>query len=217
MQSPIDINQDVVRFENMGLPLIEYENTKVEKLENNGWSILFHCQGENYFRFKEISYRLSQFHFHSMSEHTFEGVRFPMELHLVHESIGGDLLVFGILFDYGPENDVLKKLWMKLPDRNITFEDKIPIDLNQVINLNEGFFVYSGSLTTPPFTENVKWIVQKNIARLSEAQVQQYRAIFGKETFRETQEGPPKSVVFSSQVKIQSFDGSFMLDIKLGK
>ena len=113
-------------------------------------------------------YKLHSFHFHLYSEHRIENKQYPMELHLVHKNINKDdilnqNLVIAILFDYkdNKENKFLN-------DINLAEEKKINgASIVDLINKNEPFYYYKGSLTTVPCTENVNWIVFKDIRRMS--------------------------------------------------
>ncbi len=198
MQSPIDINEETIRLEKIPFPKVRYEGTEISTVENNGWSILFHCKGKNQIITDKKVYDLNQFHFHSQSEHTFNGKRYLLEMHLVHQAENGNFLVLAILFSVGkPNSEFQDNFWSTLPsiDEKKTYGMKI--DLLKLIDLEEGFFKYDGSLTTPPYTEGVTWIIQNKLQTISETQVKRYREIFLKETYREIQTVHPNSVTFA--------------------
>ena len=121
-------------------------------------------------------YKLHSFHFHLYSEHRIENKQFPMEMHLVHKNmnkndLGNENLVISILFDYeeDKENKFLKKI-------NLAEEKKInDASLLDLINKKEPFYYYKGSLTTVPCTENVNWIVFKNIKSMSFEQFNKFK------------------------------------------
>ncbi len=186
--------------------MIHYEPMVVHSMENNGWSVTFHCETKSSIEWNGEMFKLEQFHFHSQSEHTIEGKRFPLEMHLVHKSNEGKLLVLGILFDNEVYNPILGELWKDPPDIYHKKKTSLEIDVSQLIDLDQGFFFYEGSLTTPPFTEGVVWILQNKIAMVSEAQVDAYRAIFRKETYRELQPASSNSVVFPEWIDQRPFN-----------
>ncbi|MES9978664.1 MAG: carbonic anhydrase family protein [Candidatus Thiodiazotropha sp. 6PLUC5] len=126
-------------------------------------------------------YKLLQFHFHTPSEHAREGQRYPMEVHLVHKSADGNLAVVGIFFKRGNENPTLRKIL----DNTSTEINKVNLVQATTINAadllpsNRQLFHYSGSLTTPPCSENVNWFVMKTPIEVSDAQVNQFKNLIG--------------------------------------
>lgn len=105
-----------------------------------------------------------QFHFHHPSEHAVAGKRWPLEVHLVHKIAEADtaearLAVIGILFRPGRENDVLAGMLKALPRAGQQKQIADPIDLTGLLPANAATFFYQGSLTTPPCSEVVSWIV----------------------------------------------------------
>ena len=121
-------------------------------------------------------YKLHSFHFHLYSEHRLQNKQYPMELHLVHKNLNKDdheneNLVIGILFDYidGKENKFLK-------DINLADETKIKsASILNLINKDDTFYYYKGSLTTVPCTENVNWIVFKDVRSMSYNQFKKFK------------------------------------------
>ena len=121
-------------------------------------------------------YKLHSFHFHLYSEHRLQNRQYPMELHLVHKNLNKDdheneNLVIGILFDYidGKENKFLK-------DINLADETKIKsASILNLINKDDTFYYYKGSLTTVPCTENVNWIVFKDVRSMSYNQFKKFK------------------------------------------
>jgi carbonic anhydrase len=121
-------------------------------------------------------YKLHSFHFHLYSEHRLQNKQYPMELHLVHKNFNKDdheneNLVIGILFDYidGKENKFLK-------DINLADETKIKsASILNLINKDDTFYYYKGSLTTVPCTENVNWIVFKDVRSMSYNQFKKFK------------------------------------------
>jgi carbonic anhydrase len=121
-------------------------------------------------------YKLHSFHFHLYSEHRLQNRQYPMELHLVHKNLNKDdheneNLVIGILFDYidGKDNKFLK-------DINLADETKIKsASILNLINKDDTFYYYKGSLTTVPCTENVNWIVFKDVRSMSYNQFKKFK------------------------------------------
>lgn len=119
------------------------------------------------------------------SEHSVDGIKYPLELHLVHESMEynyhpvnqNKIAVLAVFFVIGRENPFFRHLIHSVHE--LTIENKrltvLPHGDNGIVDVLpdnlESFFVYNGSLTTPHCNETVRWIVFKNIMEVSEDQV----------------------------------------------
>ena len=125
-------------------------------------------------------YKLAQFHFHTPSEHQFNGQNFDMELHLVHKSANNELAVIGLMIKEGATNIALEKSWKVLPKKITTKDVKVTeaIDLMELLPENKQTFRYEGSLTTPPCSEEVEWIVLEQPIEMSKEQIDLFRQTF---------------------------------------
>jgi carbonic anhydrase len=125
-------------------------------------------------------YPLKQFHFHAPSEHTIDGVADAMELHLVHITDAGEIAVVGVLLAEGDENSALKSVFEAMPAMaGPQQEVKGSVDLNALLPAQLTTFRYMGSLTTPPCSEGVHWLLMTERSSVSTAQVEAFRKIFG--------------------------------------
>ena len=128
----------------------------------------------------ETEYQLVQFHFHTPSEHQFNGQPYEMELHLVHQNESGELAVLGLMIQEGSMNEYLQPVWAALQEE-ITEEDislSEPVQLQTLLPKDQTFLHYNGSLTTPPCTEEVEWIILEQPIELSQEQIQVFQQIF---------------------------------------
>lgn len=129
-------------------------------------------------------YTSKQFHFHTPSEHLIDGETFPLEMHIVNtlndSSNQGkpSYFVISVLFRMGAENKFIDEFLNKIPNEergknNLqTGEVKLDDLLSQfTANDIKSYYVYKGSLTTPPFTEGVQWILLKHVIEASEEQI----------------------------------------------
>ncbi len=130
----------------------------------------------------DVAYRLLQFHFHTPSEHARNGRRYAMEVHLVHKSADGNLAVVGVLFERGKENPVLKKVLDNVSGNlnEVKLVQGITINAADLLPDDRRVFHYSGSLTTPPCSENVNWFLMTAPMEVSDKQVKQFENLLGK-------------------------------------
>lgn len=121
------------------------------------------------------TWTLQQFHFHAPSENTIHGKTYAMEMHLVHSNAEGELVVVAVMFDQGAKNEALEELWRKMPaqaGQSATLATAL--DLNRLLPDNKTYWRFSGSLTTPPCSEGVTWIVLKHPLTLSADQLEKF-------------------------------------------
>jgi len=100
-----------------------------------------------------------QFHFHTPAEHEVDEQQFPMEMHLVHKAADGSTLVVGVFLRAGAANATLAPMFSKLPKQSGAHVKVTPVNLSALIPPHEESARYTGSLTTPPYTEGVRWVV----------------------------------------------------------
>ena len=151
-----------------------------------------------------MRYNLLQFHFHTPSEHTVDGKQYAMEAHFVHQNKQGNLAVIGVLINVGAMHQVYQRLLSSLPaKKNEEVKLEQSLDLYTLLPSDRRFFRYDGSLTTPPFTEGVKWIVIKEPIELAQEQVDKLTKIYPK-TARSIQKQNNRPVLFDSTVDTQA-------------
>jgi len=128
---------------------------------NNGHTVEVDDEAPSSLVLDGVTYSLKQFHFHTPSEHTLEGRAFDAEMHLVHRAPDGKLAVIALLFQTGAENATLRPVFDSIPmeaGAHIAAPGKT-IDLAALLSHGARFLSYEGSLTTPPCTEGVRWLV----------------------------------------------------------
>jgi len=158
-QSPLDLPQSPSRHE--PAPARPQWDPVPLQLKNNGHTIQVDDAASSSLVVDGTTYRLQQFHFHSPSEHTIAGHSYAAEMHLVHKSDAGKLLVVAILFGSGTENLTLAPVWSKMPEHGAP-SVALPattIDVSSLLPAAPRYLRYDGSLTTPPCTEGVTWLV----------------------------------------------------------
>ncbi len=159
-QSPIDIR------EGMKLELepitFEYRPSSFKVLDN-GHTIQASVNGWNSMRLMGRVFRLVQFHFHRPSEEMIDGKQFEMVVHLVHKDSQERLAVVAVLVEVGARQPVIQAVLNNLPlekgeEMAVTSSS---LDLSQMLPQGRRYFTYMGSLTTPPCSEDVLWVVMK--------------------------------------------------------
>mmetsp|Transcript_15267 Transcript_15267/g.37453 ORF Transcript_15267/g.37453 Transcript_15267/m.37453 type:complete len:1842 (+) Transcript_15267:68-5593(+) len=174
MQSPIDIVQrDVAK--GTAVPIVlSYSTSASVDVTNTGKTTLFSFGAGNSVRIGNLNFALLQFHMHATSEHTFNGGSFPVEIHFVHADVVGNLAVIGVQVLEGAENPTFNatSLEQMIPDREgATYKAAASIDLNRLFPTSLEYYSYTGSLTTPPCSENVAWHVLTTPITMSSAQL----------------------------------------------
>lgn len=175
-QSPINIIiNDAVFNAGKNSDLLFHYNPKtiIHNVVNNGHSIQFNFEEGDSITYKGKVYYLKQFHFHEESEHSINGVKFPIEIHFLHASPEYGNTVLSILGEEGEKDETMTFLESFLPinkgekkkiERAFDFKTVYPPSTIE-------YFTYTGSLTTPPCTEGVNWIIFKKTVILSKDQV----------------------------------------------
>lgn len=114
-------------------------------------------------------YQLLQFHYHSPSEHTINGIQFDLEVHYVHQQkTTGLLAVVGVIYQVGEYNADLQPLVDALSSNDTTPTVTMSV---RYPTYGSGFWYYRGSLTTPPCSQTVSWFVSQNVLQLSRPQL----------------------------------------------
>jgi carbonic anhydrase len=175
-QSPIDLTG--ARPKDLPNIRFDYRPSRFEVV-NNGHTIQVNGGTGNSIRVDGVTYRLLQFHFHSPSEHTINGKRFPLELHLVHQDNHGHLAVVGVLFQQSGSNPALAPVWKRLPARSGE-QQPLGVAFNafSLLPADQRSYRYIGSLTTPTCAEGVRWMVMESPVRISPGQLAAFRRLF---------------------------------------
>lgn len=178
-QSPVNI--DTTKMQKEILPALDFSYDKTPlRMINNGHSIQINCAKGNFVTFGENKYELIQFHFHRTSEHTINNEYFDMELHLVHRSAKGDILIIGVFFEEGRFNSEIKEIWNHIDEEEKPEFMVHGSFINPIYLIPEDlrYFLYSGSLTMPGCDEGVTWIVLKEPIQVSFEQIEKFELIF---------------------------------------
>jgi carbonic anhydrase len=155
-------------------------NEQAVDLLDNGHTIQVNYEGGDTLTVDGAAYALRQFHFHAPSEHTLAGQHLPLEVHLVHQASNGGLAVLGVFFTAGAEHPGLANLLAQLPTPGAELHfDEMVVRLDWLIPEEDRFYRYDGSLTTPPCSEGVSWIVMAQPIGASAAQLDSIAGVLG--------------------------------------
>ena len=190
-QSPvniIEINTLPTKQTTNPLNILYSPKTELNKVENNGHSIQFNFEKGDSLQYHGDTFHLAQIHFHEPSEHTINGIRYPLEIHLVHVNKNKEYTVMGVLAQEGQKSQLFEFLESFLPlKEGESKEIHQSLDLSTLFPKNNEFYSYGGSLTTPPCTENVNWIIFKEPIIVSVEEVIKLKNNMPKDNYRNEQ------------------------------
>ena len=174
-QSPINLTG----FIEADLKPIEFQyKPGGQQILNNG-----HTVQVNYAKGSSIvidgdTFNLLQFHFHAPSENHINGKSFPLEAHLVHADKDGNLAVVAIMFEPGDANSTLAKAWQQMPKHAGDKQDlKVTLNADDLLPADRDYYRFNGSLTTPPCSEGVRWLVMKQPVKVSKQQIEAFEHV----------------------------------------
>ncbi|KAI3434024.1 Carbonic anhydrase, partial [Psidium guajava] len=184
-QSPVNIVRNAtVLNKNLHALTRDYRPANAA-LVNNGFNIgVVYEQEVGTLLVDGKNYSLKQMHWHSPSEHRIDGIQFPAELHLVHQSSDGAFAVVAILYQLGDPDPLISKIKDQLDELakdacSADEESHIPLGIfnpKQIKRNTRKYYRYAGSLTTPPCTESVTWNVLGKVRTISKEQVESLKA-----------------------------------------
>ena len=168
-QSPIDI-RDGIRVE---LDPVQFDyQPSAFRVIDNGHTVQVNLAAGNSIEVMGRRYELVQFHFHRPSEERIDGKQFDMVVHLVHKDRDGRLAVVAVLLDRGSAQAVVQQVWNNLPlEKGEEIAARGLLNLGELLPTERRYFTYMGSLTTPPCSEGVLWMVMKQPVPISVEQI----------------------------------------------
>ncbi|KAH7662838.1 Carbonic anhydrase alpha-class protein [Dioscorea alata] len=179
MQSPIDLIHERLRVvPTLGRLKRSYKPSNAT-IKNRGHDIMLEWEGDaGSLWINGSEYLLKQCHWHAPSEHTVNGKRFALEVHMVHQRTDGKIAVVGIMYKIGRPDSFIKELEERINEVEVTREDEINVGVIDPRHVKIGsrkYYGYMGSLTTPPCTQGVTWTIVNKIRTASRAQLKLLR------------------------------------------
>lgn len=172
-QSPVDLAGATPA--DPGTLDIRWQTTTAQVVDN-GHTIQVDVAEGGSINLEGRQFSLLQFHFHLPSEHTVEGTALPMEVHFVHQAAEGDLAVVGVFMDIGEGHPALEGIWGTIPAQGEPPATLPELDPRTLLPEEPSHFRYAGSLTTPPCSEVVSWVVMTEPIEISRAQADAFAA-----------------------------------------
>ena len=168
-QSPIDIREGI----RVDLEPIKFDYRPTHfRIVDTGHTVEVHVGEGSTMSIMGRTYRLVEFHFHRPSEERINGKAFDMVVHFTHRDDEGRLAMIAVLLDKGNEQPLIQTLWNNMPlEVNQDVTPAVAIDPNTLLPESRGYYTYMGSLTTPPCTEDVLWMVFKQPMQISAEQI----------------------------------------------
>ena len=168
-QSPIDITGGI----KVDLDAVQFDyKPSGFRVVDNGHTVQVNVAPGNTIEVLGRHYELVQFHFHRPSEERIDGKPFDMVVHLLHKSADGRLAMIAVLLERGSAQPVVQAVWNNLPlEKGDEVAAKAPIDVSALLPNDRRYYTYMGSLTTPPCSEGVLWMVMKAPVQISPEQL----------------------------------------------
>lgn len=176
-QSPIDIEHPI----KAQLPPIKIAwHDRCKTIVNNSHTIqLDVVPGSTISIGNNDTFTLVQFHFHHPGEHTFAGKAFAMEAHFVHQNDDGALAVLGVMMNPGSSNAVFKKIVETMPkEAGPPVKADPKIDPHALLPSERGYYRYEGSLTIPPCSEMVSWLLLREPIQVAKVDIDAFAKVF---------------------------------------
>ena len=175
-QSPIDIRDGIAL--DLEAPQFDYRPGRLSVIDT-GHTVQVNAAPGNTLQIGGRRYALRQFHFHRPSEERINGRQFEMDVHLVHQDGEGRLAVVAVLLERGEAQPLLQTLWKHLPlEKHEEVAVEQPIDPLQLLPADRRYYSYMGSLTTPPCSEGVLWLVMQQPLTLSAPQIDAFSRLY---------------------------------------
>lgn len=175
-QSPIDIRGGI----RVDLDPIQFDYRPTSfAVVDNGHTVQVNVGGGNAIEVQGRRYDLVQFHFHRPSEERIDGRQFDMVAHLVHKDAEGRLAVVAVLLDRGSAHAVVQQVWNNLPlEKGEELAARAPLDMNGLLPQDRRYYTYMGSLTTPPCSEGVLWMVMQQPVPIAQDQINIFARLY---------------------------------------
>ena len=184
-QSPINIDKTITSTPK---PLKAFQRFPAVDIVNNGQTIQVDFKPGNILVIDGQMFQMKQVSFHAPSENQIMGKSFPLEAHFLHADSNDNVAILAVMYEEGHENKAIAKLWNQMPKRKGK-----PVKLNskvlagELIPRQKEYYRFSGSLTAPPCSEGVVWVVMKAPMTASKRQIDAFKEVMREDNNRPVQ------------------------------
>ncbi len=196
-QTPIDITTQSTT--DVADPVFGYSAGAADFV-NNGHTVQAVPAAGNTLTVGDTVYTLKQLHFHTPSEHAIDGKKAAAEMHFVHQSEAGVLAVVGVMIVAGDAPNAAWESYVAGTSTPKGGAASATIDWPALLPAEHITFQYQGSLTTPPCSEGVQWMVMRDAVTLSQTQIDALAAAY-EGNARPLQPIGDRDVVLDTQTK----------------
>ena len=175
-QSPIDIRDGMkVELEQISF---DYHPSSFNVVDN-GHTVQVGVGSGNYITVQNRMFELQQFHFHRPSGDRINGKTYEMVVHLVHRDAEGRQAILALMLERGMPQATIQTVWNNLPlEKFDTMSPSILLDPMEMVPTRRDYYTYMGSMTEPPCSENVLWLVMKQPVQASAAQMALFSRLY---------------------------------------
>ncbi|MEI7463896.1 MAG: carbonic anhydrase family protein [Burkholderiales bacterium] len=175
-QSPIDITDGI----KVDLDAVQFDyRPSGFRVVDTGHTVQVNVAPGNTIEVLGKHFELVQFHFHRPSEERIDGKPFDMVVHLLHKSTDGKVAMIAVLLERGSAQPVVQAVWNNLPlEKGDEVSAKAQLDPTELLPSDRRYYTYMGSLTTPPCSEGVLWMVMKTPVQISPEQLKIFARLY---------------------------------------
>lgn len=180
LQAPIDIPDSKARKGDIPPVLFNYKPSAYTIVDDGHTIVVkFPAGTGSKMTLEGEPYELTAIEFHKPAEMKVDGKVHDMSAHLMHKARDGKLLIVAVSLDQGNENALIKSFWTHMPNtkgKEVEIAEKV--NPTALLPSSKGYYAFGGSLTTPPCTESVSWVVMQKPVQISADQVRQFAKVY---------------------------------------
>ena len=135
-------------------------------------------QGEvergSYLEWDGERFDLNRVYFRTPSEHRVNGLPYEMEVQLEHSAVTGKTIMLSVLITPGKNSEIIDNITQHLPSMDEEIQEIERLNWQNLLPAQKTYWSYTGSMTTPPCTGNVLWVLMTNTVTTSKASIDKF-------------------------------------------